>query len=391
MGIIYIVTDNLRIYQSIFKIGKTQNENLRSLETRYRNTINNPIVLAFIDVGEKYEIIERTLLNLFINQRINHGGKIESEWLQIPYITLVLAIKFVITSINTFCSSSAIQNNNNNFSQIVITVCNILREYFIINEDVGNIKIQDIKILPKFFENRLVNHTQNLTTFEPDIFGSDLLFIPSDKWPLFIKNYYTQFNYPCKSSQISSSLYNPFATTIVPEKSSLWSFFFSPNTTTPVATAAAATVTTINSGTTHSNTTHSAATHSGTDEDIKCINDTFTGDNRIKSSFIHLIKNNDTDLKPYRISFDIYVDYLLSIFQSFENIDYTKINKQFLNNFISYYNNHQNEYSNIQNNKSYTYLIGKTCKHIMISGKNKGKYCNANIKNIQSNKCTKHL
>lgn len=369
MGILYIITDNLRIHQSIFKIGKTQNENLRSLETRYRNTINNPILLAFVDVGEKYEIIERNLLNLFIDQRINHGGKVESEWIQIPYITLVLTIKFV-TNLSGMITASA--------QKIVATapsntVCNILKEYFIINEDIENIKIQDIKTLPKFFENRLVNHTQTLEIFEPDIFGSELLFISSDKWPSLIKNHYNQFNYPHKSGQMSSSLYNSFITTVIPEKNSLWSFLFPPITTTVVLPV--------------NNTINGDG-----DEDIKCINDTFVGDNRIKSSYIHLIKNNNnTNLKPYRITFDVYVDYLLLIFKSLEEIDYVKINKQFLNNFISHFNIHKNEYLNIQVNKSYTYLTGKTCNHIMISGKNKGKYCNATVKNIQLNKCTKHF
>lgn len=381
MGIIYIITDNSRLHQSIFKIGKTQNENLRSLETRYRNTIKNPLLLAFIDVGANYEIIERILLNLFIKQRINHGGKIESEWVQMPYITLVLAIKFVVQT-----TYSGIKISDTTVSGATVSGATvsggILNEYYYVDKKLyENKTIAELQILPKFFENRLVNHTQNINNFEPDIFCVEILFISYDKWPIFIKQYYssTFSMYPPQSpvtntTVTSGSILNSVIGIFLP------TFSYAVPTTVGIVKSDEIVI----------------------NDDIKCINQTFIGsleckdNSKIKTSYMHLIKSNQ-NLKPYRESFDIYVDYLIEIFKAFSLIDFTKINKKFLDEFLIYYNKQANTLvggtKSIKNGKSYTYLINQTCNHVMITGKNKGKYCNQIITDDTKkiyNKCSKH-
>lgn len=204
-----------------------------------------------------------------------------------------------------------------------------------------NIKLEDTKIIPDFYKNRLVNHTQKLSDFEPNLFGIELLLLPKEEWPEHLRKvYFTEVPITAQKPSTPSAV-----STSGSLLSTLASFIYSTPPVSPVLTG-------------------------------------FTYDNRIMLSFKFLMKNivlpssgTSYNIQNEQKLFNQYIIYLISIFKSLESIDYTKINRDFVNTF--WLNSNTIEVPL----RSYTYIPGVTCSHTMKTGKNKGLYCNELLAN----------
>ncbi len=95
MVYLYILTDNVRIHESSFKIGVTSNANIEKLRGRYR-TYDDPIVLNFIYLDTPNKFYHETLIKKSLREGREIHDETITEWIQIRYDSLVLVIKAII-------------------------------------------------------------------------------------------------------------------------------------------------------------------------------------------------------------------------------------------------------------------------------------------------------